>query len=380
MDRRKFLLGISGTAIGGSALLGSGAFSRVESQRAVDIQIAHDRDAYLGLIRNEDSPNASYVDYDEKGHLYIQMDEDNPTDAGGQGVNSNSLTFFDDLFTIRNQGKQPATVCIDTTGLEINGENTGEEPEDNAENVVIFYKGQASGSQGLSGITPIQCPTEENERFAGYCWDHEDLGEPHTHELVVGDELDVGMLVCTKDSSLGENTTISGEARILADAEMEAAQEPEYNTIARIRNGGAGGWQIAAGDVTQTDTMDTSRPGIPAGELLDFELDYEPNGTYTLSVSNDEFSGEVSHEGPTPPSNLFRVTAVGNDADPCDVRNIELNGVDMGDLFDDAEAWPNATTALVDLSDGFEATGQFLFELNETTDERPAIHFQVEDA
>ena len=112
MKRRNFLVGAGAASIGGSALLGSGAFSRIESDRAVTIAVAEDPDAYLGLNGCNGSANSSYTNIDEKGHLEIDMTSDNPTDAGGQGINSNSRSWFDRVFQICNQGKEQACVWI----------------------------------------------------------------------------------------------------------------------------------------------------------------------------------------------------------------------------------------------------------------------------
>lgn len=49
MKRRTFLLGISTAAAGGSALLGSGAFSEVSPQRAAEVEVVGDENAYLRL-------------------------------------------------------------------------------------------------------------------------------------------------------------------------------------------------------------------------------------------------------------------------------------------------------------------------------------------
>ena len=76
MERRTFLIGAGGIALGGSALLGSGAFSRVESQRMVNIEVAPDPDAYLGLVPLETPNSYNYVGLDEKGHLFVSIDED----------------------------------------------------------------------------------------------------------------------------------------------------------------------------------------------------------------------------------------------------------------------------------------------------------------
>lgn len=114
MKRRNFLVGVGGTAIGGSALLGTGAFSRVESTRSVNIEVAPDDEAYLGLVPL-DTPNSNnYVGLDDNGHLEVNI-ADQPE---GDGVNSNSTTYFEGMFDICNNGKDTATVYVDVTGLE----------------------------------------------------------------------------------------------------------------------------------------------------------------------------------------------------------------------------------------------------------------------
>jgi hypothetical protein len=117
MKRRNFLIGAGGIAIGGSALLGSGAFTRVESQRMVTVQVATDPNAYLGMSPIEGSPNSqNYASLDEQGHLTIDVGEHDDFDpvpggaAPGEGVNSDSFTWFDDLFQLCNQGKQDVEV------------------------------------------------------------------------------------------------------------------------------------------------------------------------------------------------------------------------------------------------------------------------------
>ncbi len=109
MKRRNFLIGASGTALGGSALLGSGAFSRVESQRAVTIQVAEDPNAYVGLDGCDTPHGDNYVSLDEKGHLTVDIGE-NPN--GGEGVNSDSYTWFDNVFEVCNQGKEDTCLYV----------------------------------------------------------------------------------------------------------------------------------------------------------------------------------------------------------------------------------------------------------------------------
>ena len=192
------------TAAGASALIGSGAFSRVESHRSVRVQVASDSDAYLRMAPIEESENSTnYVEEDDNGHLEIDI-----ADSGedGHGVNSNSLTFFDDLFEVCNQGKADARFYIDTSDLE-----TGDGD-------IAFYTGTASGSSGDSDLDEIG----------------DELGDGEEIEIEVGENcVNVGLLVDTgKGSELTDpdgtvNATevdelVDGEVTIVADAEGDA--------------------------------------------------------------------------------------------------------------------------------------------------------------
>ena len=191
MERRKFILGVGSAGIGASALIGSGAFTRIESQRAVTIEVAEDPDAYLGLDGCPDSPNSSYTNIDGSGHLEIDMSPDNETDAGGSGINSDSFTYFDDVFQICNQGKQDVCVWIDAdvdADLELD-----EEYDD--EDIVDFYVG------------------EDRE--------HSLLGEENGVLLPVGECLCVGIATVTKGLEEGDQLLEGDEIVINADADAE---------------------------------------------------------------------------------------------------------------------------------------------------------------
>ncbi len=55
MNRRMFVAGMGTTALGGSALLASGAASRIESQRKTTIEVVGDEEAYLRLVYSPDT-------------------------------------------------------------------------------------------------------------------------------------------------------------------------------------------------------------------------------------------------------------------------------------------------------------------------------------
>ena len=121
MKRRKFLLGTAAVSVGGGALLGSGAFSSVESQRTVRAEVSSDPSAYLGMAKCTDdtgseTPNASFASLDTEGHLQILMDETNPTVGNsplGDGLNFDSDSRFDRVFQVCNNGKQDTCVYIE---------------------------------------------------------------------------------------------------------------------------------------------------------------------------------------------------------------------------------------------------------------------------
>lgn len=207
MNRRNFLIGVGGTALGGAALIGSSAFSRVESHRAVSVAVATDANAYLGLLPGESRNGDNYVEEDDHGHIEIEIGEipDTENPIGGSGVNSNSLTFFDNLLKICNQGKQEAGFFIDTEGLTTAGAE------------VVFYTGTAAdtGERAVSPITDASGVTEF---------------EPAA--LAVGECLDVGLLVDTGAGSAftdaetvdatEDGPLITGEVTFVADVDTEA--------------------------------------------------------------------------------------------------------------------------------------------------------------
>lgn len=200
MERRKFLAGVGAAAAGGSALVGSGAFTRVESQRDVTIQIADDPNAYLGLDdcyldttgdgnRDSASANSSFVSLDGDGHLQIDMGD---SGNGGTGVNSDSHSWFDNMFMICNQGKQAAGVWLDVpdAGTWTNPD-TGED-----EQRVLFYYLDGDGNR---------VPIESENSFV---------------ELGLGECLCVGLRTVTKDLGNQDSPLLDDEVVIHADADL----------------------------------------------------------------------------------------------------------------------------------------------------------------
>ena len=224
MKRRNFLIGAGGIAIGGSALLGSGAFSRVESHRQVSVQVANDADAYLGLTPGDSANGDNYVEEDEHGHVEITI-----ADSGnyGFGVNSNSITFFDDLLTVCNQGKEDAAVWFNPTPLG--------DPEEGG-GAAAFYTGQAQGSSGTSELVVAHTSGWAVDVPVGECRQiglAVDTGKSTLDEIEGIDAITDGQgidveKVDASDAEGGE-VLIDEEAAITADVDVEGndAHDPD---------------------------------------------------------------------------------------------------------------------------------------------------------
>lgn len=200
MQRRNFLVGIGSASVGGSALLGSGAFSRVESHRNITVEVAEDPSAYLGLDKC-DTPNGSYVNIDDMGHLEILMNPDNPTIGEsplGSGVNSNSISSFDNVFQICNQGKEQACVWIEDDAA---WPTVPEEETMGGERRVEFY---------LNGFR-----------------DQSVIGEGNGISLEVGECVCIGIETRTFGLSEGDEllSELENQVQIVADVDSECGAE-----------------------------------------------------------------------------------------------------------------------------------------------------------
>ena len=117
MERRKFVIGAGALATGSAAAVGTGAFTSVEADRSMDVQVADDSEAYVAFDTDlggtpHDNYEYSHID-EETGEFTIEIAEN---DAGGKGVNPNSVTVFDDVFAVENQGTEDAKLWVELSG------------------------------------------------------------------------------------------------------------------------------------------------------------------------------------------------------------------------------------------------------------------------
>ncbi len=127
MERRKFMIGAGSTAIGLSALVGSGAFTTMNSgRRTTEVRVPDDSKAYVGL-----APKSDYAKLNDDGKLELFFNEEQGVIAGDGGLNPGSTYNFESVFEIRAQHTQGDTYFyIEQSGFDVDieltaGEDTG---------------------------------------------------------------------------------------------------------------------------------------------------------------------------------------------------------------------------------------------------------------
>jgi hypothetical protein len=109
MKRRQVIAAIGALSGGGAVVTGTGAFTSVEANRDVSVQVADDSSALLRMAAAGEG-NDGYITTGG-GELGIDLTSDNDA-VGGEGVNANATTVIADLFEIQNQGTQEIEVEV----------------------------------------------------------------------------------------------------------------------------------------------------------------------------------------------------------------------------------------------------------------------------
>jgi hypothetical protein len=118
MKRRKFVIGLGALAAGGSAALGSGAFTSVSTgNRSVEVAVADDSAGFTTLVPGD--KNGEYAEEtDGTIELNFNGDADAPAYLGDpQGVNEGSVYTFDEVFIIRPFNVGSADIWVTKEGL-----------------------------------------------------------------------------------------------------------------------------------------------------------------------------------------------------------------------------------------------------------------------
>lgn len=155
MQRRKFIAGLGSLAAAGAAGIGTGAFTSVQANRDVDIDVADDADALLGI----DASNASNGGYVSTNGKTAALDiTDSNGNIAGEGVNENATTVLRDLFDIRNQGANGVFVFINTgvDGFGFFADYPANVEYDDANPVGQPESGPGGPTTGLAQMGPVE--------------------------------------------------------------------------------------------------------------------------------------------------------------------------------------------------------------------------------
>ena len=198
MERRKFVLGVGALAAGGAAAVGSGAFTQATATRQVEINVVDDTEGYMSFVVDDSEvANGQYATLNKNGEVVLSFTEEAGTNSfggpAGQGVNTNSVYYFDGVFGIANQGQDESF----TPQIKFN-------PADDTSNEAIGIYAVAAGS-----IDDEQDPdlTEANTASPGGL-------PPGTANYSVGVAIDT--------RGLSEGADISGTITVTAETDATA--------------------------------------------------------------------------------------------------------------------------------------------------------------
>lgn len=180
MKRRRLLVGFGAMAAGSLGAVGTGAFSSTRANRDAEISIAQDDEAYLRLTASD--TNFAYTDTD--GMLTFEFNEDFRNYAGGtetgDGLGTDSVYEFTDLFNVENQGANDVQVY-------------GQYEDPDGVKAVELFDSHDSSRSALTETSP-------------------------SDTLTPGDVLRVGMRIDTHGIDLGEYQTSITINAIINDA------------------------------------------------------------------------------------------------------------------------------------------------------------------
>jgi len=229
MRRRKLLISIGALGAGGTAAFGTEAFTSVEAERSVDVEIAGDSSAFLAIEPLSGNNANQYVSTEDDDTVALDFDGDDET--SGSGVNQDAVTQVEDLFKIINQGTQPTSVFF----------------EDDSD-AVTFRVTQSTD-------TSTKGPSGESLE-----------GADNSVELETGEQVAVGITVDTLNNdvsgSLVDDVTIRAEAG--ASAPEQNIPEPQF-VVTESPDGSPNQFGDVQSAINQIDSDNESESGAGRG-------------------------------------------------------------------------------------------------------------------
>jgi len=190
-------------AAGAAAATGTGAFSFMQTDRDISLEVVSDADAYLAFQNGHENPEYSSV---SNGKIEFNLDSN--ANVGGDGLNPDSVYLFDDIARIVNQGNQDVELSVpETTSDGFWSTN------------FVAYVGNASGSDQGSrqSIWPKDGktgPFDDRLNDRSNVEDLDDLIDTNSSSvnLGVGTDVPFGVAIAATDSGASESTGITFRA------------------------------------------------------------------------------------------------------------------------------------------------------------------------
>jgi hypothetical protein len=193
------LAALGSVAVGGATAVSTGAFTSVQADRSVEVEVAGDSGAFLSLKEVSGSENAQYVEKsgDAVSLDFSADDGDGSSVAGkGAGFNSDATTQINDLLVVENQGTQAVGFYVDITDA-----GAGED--------FVTIEATSSGSDG---------PSSDNVAYDG--GDNDTTVEPVT--LGTGEKVVLNLIV---DAAEQSSNSFSGTITFVADEGIKSESD-----------------------------------------------------------------------------------------------------------------------------------------------------------
>jgi hypothetical protein len=120
-SKRKWVAALGLVAVMTGVVFGTGAFTQVQAERTVDVDVADDSDAFLGIY--ETTGDYTQVDAGPAGANTVEIVLNDSSAANGIGVNDRAVTTVDSVINVSNEGTQPVDIRVDSapTGVNLTG-------------------------------------------------------------------------------------------------------------------------------------------------------------------------------------------------------------------------------------------------------------------
>ena len=118
INKRKWVAALGLVAVMTGVVFGTGAFTQVEAERTVDVDVADDSEAFLGIY--ETTGNYTQVDGGPTGAQTAEIVLNGSSTASGIGVNDNAVTTVNNVLNISNQGTQEVRISVENAPDGVN--------------------------------------------------------------------------------------------------------------------------------------------------------------------------------------------------------------------------------------------------------------------